>query len=157
MVGGKSDLGIHMVYIKDVQLISKLQHYGYVTGCSTTAQPPVLSPSYILPPPSSPCSFIPTRKISTPLSNMLLFRCFNRVFLKLRQCAIANFQLRRTGSICYLLMCGKILWCYLTFRHRASCIQDRGFAILQRTLFIYLIIKYISLSDICLTVHHLYK
>ena len=44
--------------------------------------------------------------------------------------------------------------CCLTFRHRASSIQDRRFATLQRTLFIYLIDKYISLSDICLTVHH---
>ena len=42
----------------------------------------------------------------------------------------------------------------LTFRYRASCIQDRRFATLQRTLFIYLINKYISLCDICLTVHH---
>ena len=42
----------------------------------------------------------------------------------------------------------------LTFRHRASSIQDRRFATLQRTLFIYLINKHISLSDICLTVHH---
>ena len=31
--------------------------------------------------------------------------------------------------------------------------RDRSFAILQRTLFIYLFNKYISLSDICLTVH----
>ena len=45
----------------------------------------------------------------------------------------------------------------LTFRHRASCIKDRRFTTLQRTLFIYLINKYISLSDICLTVHHWYK
>ena len=42
----------------------------------------------------------------------------------------------------------------LPFRHRASSIKDRRFATLQRTLFIYLINKYISLSDICLTVHH---
>ena len=42
----------------------------------------------------------------------------------------------------------------LTFRHRASSIWDRRFATLQRTLFLYLINKYISLSDICLTVHH---
>ena len=41
--------------------------------------------------------------------------------------------------------------CCLTFRHRASSIQDRHFATLQRTLFIYLINIYISLSDICLT------
>ena len=45
----------------------------------------------------------------------------------------------------------------LTFRHRASSIQDRRFATLQRTLFIYLINKYILLSYICLTVHHWYK
>ena len=42
----------------------------------------------------------------------------------------------------------------LTFRHHASCIQDRCFTTLQRTLFIYLINKYTSLSDICLTVRH---
>ena len=42
----------------------------------------------------------------------------------------------------------------LTFRHRASCIYDRRFVTLQRTIFIYLINKHISLSDICLTVHH---
>ena len=42
----------------------------------------------------------------------------------------------------------------LTFRHHASSIQDRRFTTLQRTLFIYLINKYISLSDVCLTVHH---
>ena len=42
----------------------------------------------------------------------------------------------------------------LTFRQHASSISDRRFATLQRTLFIYLINKYISLSDICLTVHH---
>ena len=45
----------------------------------------------------------------------------------------------------------------LTFRHRESSIHDRRFATLQRTLIIYLINKYISLSDICLTVHHWYK
>ena len=46
----------------------------------------------------------------------------------------------------------------LTFRHRASSIyRDRRFATLQRTLFIYLINKYISLADICWTVHHWYK
>ena len=35
--------------------------------------------------------------------------------------------------------------------------RDMRFTTLQRTLFIYLINKYISLSDICLTVHHWYK
>jgi len=42
----------------------------------------------------------------------------------------------------------------LTFRHCASSIWDRRFATLQRTLFIYLINKYISLSDICFNVDH---
>ena len=42
----------------------------------------------------------------------------------------------------------------VNLRAPASCIQDRLFPTLQRTLFIYLINKYISLSDICLTVHH---
>ena len=42
----------------------------------------------------------------------------------------------------------------LTFRHRASSIEDRRFVTLQRTLLTYLINKYISLSDICLTVHN---
>ena len=42
----------------------------------------------------------------------------------------------------------------LTFRYRASSIQDSLFTNLQRTFFIYLINIYISLSDICLTVNH---
>jgi hypothetical protein len=50
-----------------------------------------------------------------------------------------------------------IFWLVITFRHRASSIWDRRFAILQRTLFIYWINKYISLADIYLTVHHWYK
>ena len=45
----------------------------------------------------------------------------------------------------------------LTFRHRGPLYRDRRLATLQRTLFIYLINKYISLSDICLMVHHWYK
>ena len=51
---------------------------------------------------------------------------------------------------CKLFLCAS----QLTFRHRASCIWDRHFATLQRMLFICLINKYISLFDICLTVHH---
>ena len=65
----------------------------------------------------------------------------------------------------HLLVCQHVFVCVsqcsivygvskLSFRHRTSSIQDRRFASLQRTLFIYLINKYISLSDICLTVHH---
>ena len=42
----------------------------------------------------------------------------------------------------------------LTFRRLNPVYRDRRFVTLQRMLFIYLINKYISLSDICLTVHH---
>ena len=42
----------------------------------------------------------------------------------------------------------------LTFRHRASCILGQAFHYSPENVFIYLINKYISLSDICLTVHH---
>ena len=68
-----------------------------------------------------------------------------------------SFRCRtRYPSVCIL---GQGVLCKtLTFRHRASSIQDRRFAVLQRTLYIYIYIykinKYISLSDICLTVHH---
>jgi len=42
----------------------------------------------------------------------------------------------------------------LTLGNVRPVYRDRRFATLQRMLFIYLIKKYISLSDICLTVHH---
>ena len=43
----------------------------------------------------------------------------------------------------------------LTFRHRASCILGQAFHYSpENAFYIYLINKYISLSDICLTVHH---
>jgi hypothetical protein len=75
------------------------------------------------------------------------------------------FILKHSVELRRYLLCGCVAACSsvtshslfvfsLTFRHRASSIYDRRFATLQRTLFIYLINKYISLSDICLTVHH---
>ena len=45
----------------------------------------------------------------------------------------------------------------LTFGTALPLYRDRRFTNLQRTLFIYLINKYISLADICMTVHHWYK
>ena len=42
----------------------------------------------------------------------------------------------------------------LTFRHCASCILGQAFHYSPENAFIYLINKYISLSDICLTVYH---
>ena len=58
---------------------------------------------------------------------------------------------------CQIIRISELSGVGLTFRHRASCILGQAFTILQRTLFIYLIDRYISLSDICLTVHHWYK
>ena len=65
-------------------------------------------------------------------------------------------QVHRSAPLVSLLNSSRVavVWVSslgLTFRHRASSIQDRHFATLQRTLFVYLINKYISLSDICLT------
>ena len=62
-----------------------------------------------------------------------------------------NKTVSRSHSIYQSRMTGD-----LTFRHRASSIQDRRFTTHQRTLFVCLINEYtsISLSDICLTVHH---
>ena len=42
----------------------------------------------------------------------------------------------------------------ITFKHRASCILGQAFHYSSENAFYYLINKYISLSDICLTVHH---
>ena len=58
--------------------------------------------------------------------------------------------------------CAYILWrveftvfLCLIFRHRASCILGQAFHYSPENAFhIYFINKYISLSDICLTVHH---
>jgi len=43
---------------------------------------------------------------------------------------------------------------YLTFRHRASCILGQAFHYSPVNAFYIFNQKYISLSDICLTVHH---
>jgi hypothetical protein len=64
-------------------------------------------------------------------------------------CMVVTTLVITLTEILFLL----ILAAVLTFRHRASSIKDRRFATLQRTPFIYLI-KYISLPDIFLTVHH---
>jgi len=57
-------------------------------------------------------------------------------------------------KFCIQFYVPELLNTLLTFRHRASSVWDRRFPTLQRTPFIYLINKYISFSDICLTVHH---
>jgi len=47
-----------------------------IIGRSMTALPPVLSPSSILPPPSSHCVSIPAKKNPACLSEMLFFNLF---------------------------------------------------------------------------------
>ena len=59
--------------------------------------------------------------------------------LNLCPCLYNVMQKVVTLSIC----CVFHMLLALTFRHRASSIQDRRFATLQRTLFMYLINKYI--------------
>jgi hypothetical protein len=46
-------------------------------GCSAPTPPPVLTPSSILPLPSSHCAFIPARKNMEGLSNTLVLQLFN--------------------------------------------------------------------------------
>ena len=53
---------------------------------------------------------------------------------------------------------GIALFVLINFWHRASCILGQAFHYSpENAFFIYLINKYISLSDICLTMHHWYK
>ena len=70
-----------------------------------------------------------------------------------RHSAYQYLNTLRTG----LLKCLNARSRGLTFRHCRHVYRDRRFTTLQRTLFIYLIKQCISLSDICLTVHHWYK
>ena len=63
---------------------------------------------------------------------------------------LLHFNTLRTG----LLNCLNARSRGLTLGTVRPVYRDRRFAILQRTLFIYLINKYILLSDICLAVHH---
>jgi len=57
-----------------------------VIGYSITAQPPVLSPSSVLPPLSSHCSFIPATKIQRALK--FIFDCFAKNETFTNVCAI---------------------------------------------------------------------
>jgi len=55
------------------------------------AQPPVLTPRSIPTLPSSQCAFIPAKKKSVLLSNMLLFHYLT--FLKFRKSKIVYFEI----------------------------------------------------------------
>ena len=79
------------------------------------------------------------------------------IYRQMQNLGLNKASLTTSHNISYILFTIQPSTRRLTFRHRASSIYDRRFAALQRTLFIYLINKHISLSDICLTVHHWYK
>jgi hypothetical protein len=63
-------------------------HWNLIS-CSTTAPPPVVSPSSILRPPSSHCAFIPARKNSMRFKNVISIVIFLCYFLKLTKSEFA--------------------------------------------------------------------
>ena len=84
-------------------VIQTLTHWN-PNGCSMTVPPPVLSPSSILPPPSSHCAFTPTRynseRILKKAAISFLFCLFNTVFLKSESW---NFVRRGTPAVTRVL------------------------------------------------------
>ena len=64
-----------------------------VIGLSTSAPQSVLSPNSILPPSSSYCNFISTRKAAARVSQMLLFQFFFFLLFKI------SFKLRKSGIV----------------------------------------------------------
>ena len=94
-----------------------------------------------------PVILLMTKRTNRRKVNISEYPPLTKELTKSSACA---FNALRTG----LLNCLNALSRGLTFRHVHPVYRDRRFATLQRTLFIYLINKYISLSDICLTVHH---
>ena len=77
-------------------------------------------------------------------------KIYSRVIVEVREQRLSVFNTLRTG----LLNCLNARSRGLTLGTALPLYRDRRFAALQRKLFIYLINKYIPLSDICLTVHH---
>ena len=68
-----------------------------LTGSTMTAPPPVLWPSSILPPPSSHCPFIPTKKIILRFSKIL-----SQCFTSLKTCVclkLCTMELRVTACL----------------------------------------------------------
>jgi len=74
---------MYVCIYKAIHLIFKLPTHCNLIGRSLTTPPPVLSPSNILPPPSSHCAFTPaTKKFGGCLKNVIFFF----TFLKKRVC-----------------------------------------------------------------------
>jgi hypothetical protein len=83
-VGNEYDYDQLYTHIQDSPSEIRIPVLWNLIGHSTTATPPVSSPSSILPPLSSHCASIPARKHSTPVSRMLLFQ-FSFTFLNFRK------------------------------------------------------------------------
>jgi hypothetical protein len=75
-------------------------------GRSMTAPPPVLSPGSILPPPSSPRSFIPATKDLACFSKTVLFQFFT--ILKTACPKLRNLKLQ-SGNVCNYKVSGSNL------------------------------------------------
>ena len=130
------------------------RYYVYCVECLNTL---VNSRAVTISPPSSPLLVVLDRMLSalTHQSSLRTRATFSWPTLYYMCCCHLFYCVNtlRTG----LLNCLNARSRGSTFRHQRPVYRDRRFATLQRTLFIYLINKYISLSDICLTVHHWYK
>jgi hypothetical protein len=75
----------HNVYTRDPSLNPNLAYWNLI-GRNITAQPPVLSPSSILPPHSSHCASFTQEKFGARSVSKILFHF---LFFKLRKSAIA--------------------------------------------------------------------
>jgi hypothetical protein len=71
---------------------------------SMTTPPRVLSPSSILPSPSSFCAFIPTRKTSACFKNVIMSVDFTLLLNCLSQ-KLRNLKLCKSGNVCANLPC----------------------------------------------------
>ena len=118
----KSESSTHTVNTsninKGVRLKSQHQRCGI---WSAAALPPVLSPSSILPPPSSHCAFIPaTKKFNTRVKKCHFNKHFLPFFFKKKR---VSLKLRKSGNVCNGFCCphvwGKcvLLRCRQRIRH----------------------------------------
>ena len=89
-------------------------------------------------------TFLPTRDDN----------CAGTLRMQSRILEAAHLMQERVHYVLFVCLFNDAVLPTLTFRHRASCILGQAFHYSPENVFIYLINKYISLSDICLTVHH---
>jgi hypothetical protein len=74
------------VHVSPLMYVYKHQRTGTCLARSVTAPCPVLSPSSSLPPPSSPCALIPTRRNTARFKNVIVF-----VFYALKNCVSLKY------------------------------------------------------------------